>query len=113
MIDMMVREDNKKTIYTVFENFRRLVIIPDSEFKINSNESSPIFTVNLFLEFVHPLSFIAIVEESKILFIQFPSYIKIYNIEEDPLSPKFIKSFDFCGFKIYSNLKLDENSLLI
>ena len=51
MIDMMVREENTKTIYTTFDNFTNLIIVPDSEFIKDSYESSPMFTGTHYLEF--------------------------------------------------------------
>lgn len=40
-IEIMAREENLKTIYTIFEDSYKLQIIPDSEFKIDSNNQTP------------------------------------------------------------------------
>ncbi len=113
MIDMMVREENQKTIYTAFDDSRRIIIIPDSEFKKDCNESSPMFTGNHFLQFDYSFYFIEVMDDSKILLIDFALYLEIYNIEEDPLHPKFVKRLDFGWGKSHFYLKLDENLLLI
>jgi hypothetical protein len=51
-------------------------------------------------------------DDSKILCIGFYDQVHIYNIEEDPLSPTFIKSL-FFGDHLIVHLKLDENLLLL
>ena len=51
-------------------------------------------------------------DDSKILCIGFYDKVHIYNIEEDPLSPTFIKSL-FFGDHLIVHLKLDENLLLL
>lgn len=93
--EMMVREENQKTIYTVFEDFTQLKIIADSEFKIDCNKKSPKFKATHFLQFAGAFNFIEVMDDSKILCIGFPFHVDIYDIGEDPLMPKFIKSYNF------------------
>lgn len=111
-INLMVREEKQKTIYTTFDfilNFRTLMIIPESEFRKERNEPSPIFTGSHFLEFKHRFNFVEVMNDSKILCIGFGKRVDFFNIEDDPLYPKFIKSYDYSG----SLIKLDEKLLLI
>ena len=68
------------------------------------------FTANYFIEFLAPFNFIEVMDNSKVLCIGFDSHVKFYNIEEDPLNPKLISSFDTRGTSV---LKLDENLVLI
>jgi hypothetical protein len=71
------------------------------------------FTGNHFLQFDYSFYFIEVMDDSKILLIDFALYLEIYNIEEDPLHPKFVKRLDFGWGKSHFYLKLDENLLLI
>ena len=109
---MMVREEKSKTIYTKFDDSRCLMIIPDSEFRKDPNDSIPIFTGTHFLEFYDEFNFIEVMDNSKLLSIGFSDRLEIYNIDEDPLHPKFIKRFDYSGCSLV-HVKLDENLLLL
>ena len=51
--------------------------------------------------------------DSKILCIGFLSRLDFYNIEDNPLYPKFIKSLNNSGSQMIVHLKLDENLLLL
>jgi hypothetical protein len=44
------------------------------------------------MEFKDPFNFIEVMNYSKILCIGFRLSLEIYNIEEDPMAPKLIKS---------------------
>ena len=110
---MMVREENQKTIYTRLDDDMRLWIIPDTEFRKQSDESSPSFTGTHFLQFEDAFKFIEVMDDSKILFIGFNSSCKIYNIEKDPFSPQLIRSYDFNDKKMVFHLKVDENLILL
>ena len=113
MIEMMVREENHKTIYTKFDDSKRLWIIPDSEFRKDCDETSPIFTGSHSMQFEHTFNFIEVMDDSKILCIGFNSRVDLYNIKEEPLCPKLIKSLLISESPTIILLKLDENLLLL
>ena len=95
------------------DDSRRLWIIPDSEFKKDCDESTPVFKTSRFIEFQDAFNYIEVMDDSKMLAIGFVFLLDIYNIEKDPLCPKLIKRFDYNGIQMRVHLKVDENLILV
>lgn len=84
-IKKMAREENKKTLYTIFGPLdKRLWIIPDSELNISFEEDIPMFSANLFMDLDSPIDHIEVMDSSKVLCIKLKESLEFYNIEGDP-----------------------------
>lgn len=111
---MMVREEKQKTIYTQFgDNKKRLWIIPDSDFRKESDKSGVMFSGNHYIDFEDNFNFIEVMDKNKVLCIGFDFQVEIYNIKDNSLCPTLIKRLRFLSNKIMIKLKLDEHLLLI
>jgi hypothetical protein len=68
---MMVREEKLKTIYTTFDLSKRILIVPDSDFRKNNDQSNPMYSNANIIDFKDTIIFIAVMDDSKYLCIGF------------------------------------------